>query len=105
MRDPRDLLSTARRPISTLASSARTMATSEFLGVDDMPSTVEHDPGIIAILHTDIETLTVIKDTLKDTPVKTIFESVVVILTLVRVKFLIFLPFLHSLIGNTVRTG
>ena len=81
------------------------MATSEFLGVDGMPSTIEHDPEITTILHTDIETLTIIKGTLKDTPVKTIFESVIVILTLVRVKFLVFLPFLHSLIGNTIRTG
>jgi len=80
------------------------MATSESWGVDGIPSTVEHYPAITAILNTDIETLTALNDTLKDTPVKQIFESIVVILTLVRVRLLVFLPFLLSLIGNTVRT-
>jgi len=81
-----------------------TMATSKSWGVDGLPSAVEHYPAIITILNTDIETLTALKDKLKDTPVKPIFESIVVILTLIRVRLLVFPSFLHLLIGNTVRT-
>jgi len=80
------------------------MATLEPWEVDDIPSTIERNPAITAILNTDIETLTVFKDALKANPVKTIFESIIVILTLVRVRSLVLFPFLHSLISNTVRT-
>ena len=63
--------------------SPRTMATFEPWRVGDIPSTAEH-PAITAILDTDIETLTAFKDTLEATPVKPIFESIIVILTFVR---------------------
>ena len=79
------------------------MATFEPFGVDNVPSTVEHYSTITATLNTDIEALTALKDTLKATPAKPIFESIIVILTLVRVRVLL-LPFLHSLIGNAIRT-
>jgi len=80
------------------------MATLEPCGVDDIPSTIECHLAITAILNTDIETFTVFKDTLKANPIKSIFESIIVILTLFRVRLLVLFPFLHSLIGNTVRT-
>jgi len=80
------------------------MATLEPWGADDIPSTIEHHPAMTAILNTDIETLTAFKDTLKANPVKPIFESIIAILTLVRVRLLVLFPFLHSLTGNTVRT-
>jgi len=57
-----------------------------------------------AILNTEIETLTALKDTLGATPIKPIFNSATIILTLVRVRLHVLFSFLHSLIGNTVRT-
>jgi len=79
------------------------MATSESWGADGIPSTVEHHQMMTAILNTEIETLTALKDTLNDTPIKPIFESATIILTLVRVRLHVLFPFFHSLIGNTVR--
>ena len=80
------------------------MATFEPWGVDDIPSTVEHHSAITATLNADIETLAALKDTLDATPAKPIFGSIIVILTLVRVRLLVPFQFLHLLIGNTVRT-
>jgi len=80
------------------------MATLEPWEVDDIPATIEHHPAVTAILNTDIETFTAFKDTLKATPVKAIFESIIVILTLVRVSLRVLFSSSHSLIGNTVRT-
>jgi len=80
------------------------MATLEPWGVDDVLSTIEHHSSTATILNTDIETLTVFKDTLKATPIKPIFESFIVILTLVRVRLLVLFLSLHPFIGNTVRT-
>jgi len=80
------------------------MATSEAWRADGIPPTVDHRQTMTAILTTDIETLTALKDLLKDTPIKPIFESATIILTLVRVRLNILFPFLHSLIGNTART-
>lgn len=57
--------------------------------VDDIPFTIEDHPAVTAVLNADIETFTAFKDTLKDTPVKAIFESIIVILTLVRVRLLV----------------
>ena len=81
------------------------MATLEPWEVDDICSTIEHYPAVTAILNTNIETFTAFKDTLKDTPVKAIFESIIVILTLVRVRLLVLFPSSHSLIDSAVRTG
>jgi len=64
------------------------MATFEPWAVDDTPLTTEHHSPITTMLSADIETFTTFKDTLKATPIKAIFESVIVILTLVRVGFL-----------------
>ena len=69
-----------------------------------MPSNVERHQTMTAILNTDIETLTALKDTLRATPIKPIFESAIIILTLVRVRLHALFPFFHSLIGYTVRT-
>ena len=80
------------------------MATLEPWSVDDIPSTVEHRSAIAAILSTDIETLTTFKDTLNATPARPIFESIVVILTLIRVRLLVPPPIMRSLTNNTVRT-
>lgn len=80
------------------------MATLEPWGVDDISSAIGHHPAITAILDIDIETLTAIKDTLEATSIKPIFESIIAILTLVRVSLLVLFPFLHSLISNMVRT-
>ena len=55
-----------------------------------------------AVLNADIETLTAFKDTIEVAPVKAVFESIIVILTLVKVRFLLF-PLLHPLIGDTTR--
>jgi len=94
---------TLYQPSPTLTSPS-TMATSEPWGVDGIPPTVEHHQAITTILNTDIETLTVLKGTLKATPIKPIFESVIAILTLVRVRLLAPFPLLHSLTGDTART-
>ena len=91
-------------PQSPPHPSPCTMATLEPWGVDDIPPTIEHHPSITTILNSDIETLTALKDTLEATHIKPIFESIIVILTLVRVRLLVLFPFLHSLISNTVRT-
>ena len=81
-----------------------TMATFEPWGINDILSAIEHRSAVTATLNTDIETLTAFKDTLNPTPVTPIFESIIVILTLVRVRLLVLFPFPHSLIGNTIRT-
>jgi len=109
MCDPRALLSDSLLSHINLHQpsphpSPGTMATPESWGVDGIPSTVEHRPAITATLNTHIETLTVLKGTLEATPIKPVFESLIVILTLVRVRLLVLFPFLHSLIGDTVRT-
>jgi len=99
-RDPRALHST--EPPSY--PSPCTMATLEPWGIDDISSPIEHHPAITVILDTDIETHTAFKDTLEATSIKPIFESIIAILTLVRVSLLVLFPFLRSLISNTVRT-
>ena len=58
-----------------------------------------------AVLNAGIETLTALKGIVETTPVEAVFESATVILTLVRVGFLVLFPFLHSLTGGTIRTG
>ena len=62
------------------------MTTPEPWAIGDTPPNVESRSTTTAILNSDIETLTALKNTTKATPVKAVFESVVVILTLVRVR-------------------
>jgi hypothetical protein len=68
------------------------------------PPNVESHSATTAAFDADIGTLTAAKDTLEIIPVKVVFESVIVILTLVRVRVLILLPCLYSLLDNTIRT-
>ena len=79
------------------------MAASEPWVVGDTPD-VELHSVTTAMLGADIETLAAFKDTIQPTPVKAVFESVIGILTLVRVRSLVLFPFLRSLIGETNRT-
>ena len=57
----------------------------------------------IAVLSAGVESLTALMDSLEATSVKAIFKSVLCILTLVRVRILVPLPSLRSLIGDAVR--
>ena len=77
------------------------MVTPELWAVGDTPN-VEPHSVTTAVLNADIETLTAFKDTIEVAPVKAVFESIIVILTLVKVRFLLF-PLLHPLIGDTTR--
>ena len=61
------------------------MVTSESLVVGDCSM-------ITTVLDADIETLTAFKGTAETAPVKAVFESVILILTLVRVRFLTLFP-------------
>ena len=56
------------------------------------------------MLNTDIETLAAFKNSIEATPVKAVFESVIVILTLVRVRILAPLQSLYPPIGDMTRT-
>ena len=80
-----------------------TMAASEPWAVGDTPD-VELHSVTTAMLSADIETLAAFKDTIQPTPVKAVFESVIGILTLVRVKSLVLFPFSRPLIGEANRT-
>ena len=71
------------------------MTTFEPWGVGDTPPNDWSYPAATAALNADIETLTAAKDTLETIPVKVLFESVIVILGLVRVRVTGFLPFLY----------
>ena len=65
-------------------------------------------PGVgrsatVAVLSADVESLTALKCSVEITSMKAIFESVIVILTIVMVRMLLLLPFLRSLVCDTVR--
>lgn len=80
------------------------MATYELWAVGGAPN-VEHHLTTAATLSADIETLKTFEDTVEAAPVKAVFESVIVILTLVRVRFLVPLtPCIRVLIGAMTRT-
>ena len=71
----------------------------------DMPPNVGSHSTTTAALNADIETLTATKDTLETIPrVKAVFESVIGILALVRVRASVLFPFSHLLIGDATRT-
>jgi hypothetical protein len=57
-----------------------------------------------AVLDAEIETLSAAKDTSEIIPVKVVFESVVVILTLVRVRVPVLSPCSRPLLNNAIRT-
>jgi len=80
------------------------MTTPKPWAVGDTPLNVEHQPAITSVLTAEIKTLTDFKDIIESTPVKAVFESVITILTLVRVRLLVLFPFLHALISGTTRT-
>jgi len=80
------------------------MTTPESWAVGDTPPNIEHQPAITAVLNAEINTLTVFKDSIESTPIKAVFESVIAILTLVRVRFPVLVPLLHPLISGTTRT-
>jgi len=71
------------------------MTTSEPLADGDTPPDVEDRSAVTAVLSADIKTLTTFKDIVEAAPVKVVFESVIVVLTLVRVRFLALSPFSH----------
>jgi len=70
------------------------MSTFESRAVDNTPPAVEHHSAIATMLNTDIGIITTFKDTLEPTPIKAVFESITVILTLVRVSVLARFPIL-----------
>ena len=78
------------------------MTTLEPWAVGGSPTNVEYHPATATMLNADIEALTAFKDTIEVAPVKAVFESIIAILTLVKVRFLLF-PLLHPLIGDTTR--
>ena len=57
-----------------------------------------------AMLNIDIGTLTAAKDTSEIIPVEALFESVVVILRLVRARITVLPPFFYPFIGDIIRT-
>lgn len=59
----------------------------------------------IALLNADVETLTTFKNVVGVTPVKAVFETVIGILTLVRVRLFSPFPSPHLLISDTTRTS
>ena len=79
------------------------MATSEPWEVGSRLPSIEPQSATTTALNSDIETLTAFKDTLADIPIKGVLESVIFILTLVKVSHFPFL-FLHPLIIHTTRT-
>jgi len=71
--------------------------------VGDIPTDVAHH-STTTTLSADIEILNTFKSIVEFTPAKAVFKSVIVVLTLVRVRFLVPFPFLHPLISSTTRT-
>ena len=80
------------------------MTTLNSWAVGDIPPNVSNHSTTTSALNADIETLAAFKDVVETTPVKAVLESVIGILTLVRVSLLVLFPFLHPLIGGTTRT-
>ena len=78
------------------------MTTLEPWAVGSSPTNVEYHLATVAMLNANIEALTAFKDTVEVAPAKVVFESIISIITLVKVRFLLF-PLLHPLIGDTTR--
>ena len=64
--------------------------------VGDIPTNVAQHETTTAVLNAEIETLTTFKDIVESIPVKAVFESVIGILTLVRVRIPRSVPILTS---------
>lgn len=79
------------------------MTTPEPRAVDDTFPDAKHQSARIAIPSAGVGSLTALKDTVEVASLKTIFESVTGILTLVKVRVLAPFSFLLSLIGDAVR--
>lgn len=63
------------------------MATLKPPAIGDTPSNVYPHSTMAAALNADIQSLTTFKDMVQDATVKEVFESVIAILTLIRVRF------------------
>ena len=61
----------------------------------DVTPNPESDSATTEVLNTKIKTLIAFKDVVEDTPLKAMFESVILILTIVRVRLLVLFLFLH----------
>ena len=68
---------------------------------DTLPD--KHHSTAAAVLSAGLKPLTALKDTTEVTPVKKVFESAVVVLTLVKVKILVVFSFLRQLIDDSDR--
>lgn len=99
IRPPTALLLSPHRPLPHI------MTASEAWAVGDAYSDVRSRSTTTAVLKADIETLTAFKDMVEATPVKAVFESVIVILTLVRVRPPVLILCLHSPTCVTTRTS
>lgn len=66
-------------------------------------SNPESDSVTTAVLNTSIETLIAFKDIFDATPLKGVFESVILILTIVRVRLPVLFLFFRRLIGGMTR--
>ena len=80
------------------------MTTPKPWAVGDPLPDPEHHSMTVAALSAGEEYLAAVKDTAETTAIKTVLESIVNILTLVRVRMFVLHPFLRPLIGDTVRT-
>ena len=78
------------------------MTTVEPWATGGSPPNIESRLATTTMLNADIETLIAFNDIVEVAPVKAVFESIIAILTLVKVRFLLF-PLLHPLIGDTAR--
>jgi len=81
------------------------MTTLEPRAVGDIPPNVGYHSAITTALNTNIETLTALKNVVETTPMKPVFESALIILTLVRVWLPDPLSFSSPLTDDTTRTG
>ena len=80
------------------------METSDpWAGRDTIPN-IGCDPETTVTMSADIKSLATLKDTFEPAQVKGVFESVIAILTLVKVSFPVRFSLLDLLIGGTTRT-
>ena len=76
------------------------MVTPEHREVGDAPSDIDSHSGMVAILNADIQSLVTSKEIIRTAPVKAAFCFVVVILTLVAVRFLVPFSLFQPLMGK-----
>jgi len=80
------------------------MATSEPWAIGDTRTNIEPHLSTVAVLNAGIETLTVTKNVVEISTVRVVFESVVAILTFVRVRVPDPPPSSYPLINGVIRT-